>query len=132
MKKTFMTLTLVLGLITFINAQGITNTLGGNTANDKFIVENSDSEAGLVVTGTGNVGIGTTSPSTLLHGRGAQSFYEGLPNYLGVCLAAYQMIILILALKLPQVLIPDIDFWRIVMLDGTYLMMRPIPISSSF
>lgn len=50
--------------MTLINAQGITNTLGGNTSTDKFIVENSDSEAGLVVTGEGRVGIGTTSPWT--------------------------------------------------------------------
>lgn len=66
MKKTFMTFTLILGLITFINAQGITNTLGGTTANDKFIIENSDSEAGLVVTGEGRVGIGTTNPLSKL------------------------------------------------------------------
>ena len=49
-------LLIIFGLVTLINAQGITNTLGGNTAADKFIVENSDSEAGLVVTGEGNVG----------------------------------------------------------------------------
>ncbi|NHZ85240.1 MAG: hypothetical protein GWP19_05095 [Planctomycetia bacterium] len=53
-------------LIGFINAQGITNTLGGNTLADKFIVENSDADAGLVVTGEGNVGIGTTSPLSKL------------------------------------------------------------------
>lgn len=62
-----MTLTLILGLITFINAQGITNTLGGTTANDKFIIENSDSEAGLVVTGEGRVGIGIVAPHSSLH-----------------------------------------------------------------
>ena len=53
-------LLITLGIATFINAQGITMTLGGNTSADKFIVENSDSEAGLVVTGEGKVGIGTS------------------------------------------------------------------------
>ncbi len=52
------------GLMTIINAQGITNTLGGNTESNKFIIENSDSEVGLVVTGEGNVGIGTTEPGS--------------------------------------------------------------------
>lgn len=66
MKKIFTIIILTIGLITFANAQGITNTLGGNTAADKFIVENSDSEAGLVVTGEGNVGIGTTNPLSKL------------------------------------------------------------------
>lgn len=62
-KKILMITVLTIGLI---NAQGITNTLGGNTAAEKFIVENSDSEAGLVVTGEGNVGIGTTNPLSKL------------------------------------------------------------------
>ena len=53
---------IVLGLITITNAQGITNTLGGNTSTDKFIVENSDSKAGLVITGDQNVGIGLANP----------------------------------------------------------------------
>jgi hypothetical protein len=57
---------LTLGLV---NAQGITNTLGGDTADDKFTVENISSEAGLVVTGEGNVGIGVTSPEGTLHSR---------------------------------------------------------------
>ena len=52
-----------MGLVAFTNAQGITNTLGGNTYSDKFIVENSDSQKSLVVTGEGNVGIGTAYPS---------------------------------------------------------------------
>lgn len=64
MKKIFTIIILTIGLITFANAQGITNTLGGNTAADKFIVENSDSEASLVITGEGNVGIGTTGPGS--------------------------------------------------------------------
>lgn len=59
-------LIIFIGLITIINAQGITNTLGGNTAADKFIVENSDVEAGFVVTGEGKVGIGTTNPLSKL------------------------------------------------------------------
>jgi hypothetical protein len=54
---------ILVGMIVFINAQGITNTLGGNTSTDKFIVENSDAEAGLVVDGKGKVGIGVDSPS---------------------------------------------------------------------
>lgn len=61
---------IILGTIAFINAQGITMTLGGNTANDKFVVENSDSEAGLVVTGEGKVGIGNDNPSANLHVNG--------------------------------------------------------------
>lgn len=59
-----------IGLMTIINAQGITNTLGGNTAAEKFIVENSDAEAGLIVTGEGDVGIGTTDPIAKLHING--------------------------------------------------------------
>lgn len=59
-KKIFILIILTIGLI---NAQGITNTLGGNTSADKFIVENSDLEAGLVVTGEGNVGIGDNTPT---------------------------------------------------------------------
>lgn len=66
-KKIFTIIISVIGLITFTYAQGITNTLGGNTATDKFIVENSDSEAGLVVTGERNVGIGTSNPLSKLH-----------------------------------------------------------------
>ena len=66
-KKIFTVIISVIGLITFTYAQGITNTLGGNTATDKFIVENSDLEAGLVVTGERNVGIGTSSPISKLH-----------------------------------------------------------------
>ena len=54
---------ILVGWIASISAQGITNTLGGNTADDKFIVENSDSQESLVVTGEGNVGIGTVYPS---------------------------------------------------------------------
>ena len=57
---------ILLGWIVSINAQGITNTLGGNTSADKFIVENSNSEVGLVVTGEGNLGIGTTTPQVRL------------------------------------------------------------------
>lgn len=62
MKKIVTIIILLVGLITSTSAQGITNTLGGNTANDKFIVENSDLEAGFVVTGEGNVGVGKTDP----------------------------------------------------------------------
>ncbi|MBU0528289.1 hypothetical protein KKF86_00815 [bacterium] len=61
-KKLFKITILTIGLIAYTNAQGITNTLGGNTEEDKFIVENNDAEAGLVVTGNCNVGIGTTEP----------------------------------------------------------------------
>ncbi len=58
---------ILVGWIVSINAQGITNTLGGNTSADKFVVENSDAEAGLVVTGEGMVGIGTNNPTVNLH-----------------------------------------------------------------
>ena len=60
---------ILVGLIVSVNAQGITNTLGGDTADDKFTVENKSSEVGLVVTGEGNVGIGVTSPEGTLHTR---------------------------------------------------------------
>ncbi|NHZ85241.1 MAG: hypothetical protein GWP19_05100 [Planctomycetia bacterium] len=66
MKKIIIISIIVIGLLTVINAQGITNTLGGNTADDKFIVENKDGTDGLVVTGEGNVGIGTFDPDALL------------------------------------------------------------------
>jgi len=65
-KKIFTITILIIGLTAFTNAQGITNTLGGNTSTDKFIVENSDSKVGLVVTGESKVGIGTEYPSALL------------------------------------------------------------------
>jgi len=59
-----------------IFAQGIINTIGGNTVDDKFIVENSDAEAGLVVTGEGKVGVGITNPvSRLSVGGDGSSFY---------------------------------------------------------
>ena len=64
-KNIFTITILTIGFVAFANAQGITNTLGGNTDNDKFIVENSDLEAGLVVTGEGMVGLGTTSPDDI-------------------------------------------------------------------
>ena len=53
---------LTIGLITNANAQGITNTLGGNTANDKFIVENNGGTDLFTVTGDSKVGIGTNTP----------------------------------------------------------------------
>ncbi len=56
-------LLIVLGLIAFTNAQGITNTLGGSTSADKFIVENNSGSQVLTVTGEGNVGIGNNSPT---------------------------------------------------------------------
>lgn len=65
-KKIFTITILIIGLTTFTNAQGITNTLGGNTAAEKFIIKNSDSEVGLVVTGEGKVGIGINDPISTL------------------------------------------------------------------
>lgn len=62
-KKIFKITILTIGLIAFINAQGITNTLGGNTAADKFIVENNSGSQVLTVTGEGNVGIGDNAPT---------------------------------------------------------------------
>ena len=67
MKKIFTIITLTIGFVVSSNAQGITNTLGGNTANDKFLVENSNSEAGLIVTGEGKVGISIPTPHAKLH-----------------------------------------------------------------
>lgn len=64
MKKLF---TISILTLVLINAQGITNILGGNTSADKFVVENSNAETGLVVTGEGNVGMGTSSPLSKLH-----------------------------------------------------------------
>lgn len=58
--------------IASVNAQGITNTLGGITADDKFIVENNNSKVGLVVTGEGNVGIGTLIPLYNMEERGLE------------------------------------------------------------
>ncbi len=72
-KNIFTIVISTIALITITNAQGITMTLGGNTSADKFIVENSDSEAGLVVTGEGNVGIGTTNPVHKLSVVGSNS-----------------------------------------------------------
>ena len=62
---------ILIGLFAFLNAQGITNTLGGSTSADKFLIENSDLEAGLVVTGEGNVGIGNSTPLNKLDVNGA-------------------------------------------------------------
>jgi len=74
MKNILMIMVLTMGLV---NAQGITNTLGGDTANDKFIVENKNSEAGLAVTGEGNVGIGTSTPEVRFH------LFNGTGNFTG-------------------------------------------------
>ncbi len=46
--------------------QNITATLGGNTANENFIVFNSDSLNLLNISGEGNVGIGKSTPTALL------------------------------------------------------------------
>lgn len=70
MKIIMITFIAILNLTDFLNSQGISNTLGGNTSTDKFIVENSNSEAGLVVTGEGKVGIGTTTPTSKLEVAG--------------------------------------------------------------
>ncbi|MBU0528287.1 hypothetical protein KKF86_00805 [bacterium] len=78
---------LSVGLFSFLNAQGITNTLGGNTAEDKFIVENSYSEAGLVVTGEGNVGIGISVPESKLH------IYNGAGGFTGTHMGSIDAII---------------------------------------
>lgn len=88
-KKIFTITILTIALITITNAQGITNTLGGNTSADKFIIENSDSEAGLVVTGESKVGIGTTNPNLKLHVVGNTG--QGTPYFtVGTILALQQ------------------------------------------
>ena len=81
-------LVIIIGLSFSLYAQGITNTLGGNTVNDKFIVENSDSEAGLVITGEGDVGIGTTNPNLKLHVVGNSE--QGTPYFTPGTLIALQ------------------------------------------
>ena len=60
---------IIFGLGVVLNAQNIVNTIGGKSATDKFIVENIDNEAGLIVTGEGKIGIGITDPGGLLHIR---------------------------------------------------------------
>ncbi len=74
---------ILVGMIGAINAQGITNTLGGNTASDKFVIENKNSEAGLVVTGEGNVGIGNVTPSVELHVKGDKEIFRMESTSLG-------------------------------------------------
>ncbi len=75
---------ILFSMVVIINAQGITMTLGGNTADDKFIVENNNSEAGLVVTGEGNVGIGTTNPQFNLHISDYSSIITQNPTKFGI------------------------------------------------
>ena len=52
-----------IGMFAFLHAQGITNTLGGNTASDKFIVENNNGIEILTITGDGNIGINKSNPA---------------------------------------------------------------------
>ena len=54
---------LFLILSSAIYAQGITNTLGGDTTDDKFIINNQSADVGLTVTGEGDVGLKTTNPA---------------------------------------------------------------------
>ncbi len=60
MKKSIFLLCVV--WITTINAQGITNTLGGGSDSDRFIIENSTGGKILTATGHGNVGISVVNP----------------------------------------------------------------------
>lgn len=53
---------IIIGLSAFINAQGITNTLGGNSSTDKFIIENNSGTDLFTITGDAKVGIGTSTP----------------------------------------------------------------------
>ncbi|MBU0528285.1 tail fiber domain-containing protein [bacterium] len=55
------------GLFTFLHAQGITNTLGGNTSNDKFIIKNISGTDIFTIIGWGYVGIGINNPQAKLH-----------------------------------------------------------------
>lgn len=59
-------LLIIFGLIAFANAQGITNTLGGNSATDRFFIENQNRTKILTVTGDSKVGIGKTEPTSAL------------------------------------------------------------------
>lgn len=70
-------LTIIFSFYTLF-AQGITNTIGGKSHNDKFIIENSDSESILVVNGLRNVGIGTTKPFAPLTVVYTDPPYDGL------------------------------------------------------
>jgi len=70
-------ITITIFIYSTLFAQGITNTLGGKTAEDRFIVENSDFETELVVTGEGNVGFGINDPATKFH------LYDGQGNFTG-------------------------------------------------
>jgi len=61
MKKSLITIIIIL-VLTIINAQGITNILGGNSESDKFIIENKNGDNILIATGKGQVSIGNISP----------------------------------------------------------------------
>ncbi|MFC1550181.1 hypothetical protein ACFL46_02695 [Candidatus Neomarinimicrobiota bacterium] len=64
-------------IITFLPAQSITNTLGGNTDVEVFDVEDSDNNTLLRIQGDGKVGIGKTDPDSLLDVAGTTKT-EGL------------------------------------------------------
>jgi len=51
------------GSLALLNAQGITNTLGGGSDSDRFIIENSTGGKILTATGIGNVGISVVNPA---------------------------------------------------------------------
>ncbi len=81
MKNILTIIILTFGLTTITNAQGITNTLGGDTSTDKFVVESHRGTPLLTVTGEGKVGIGITDPNQKLDINGtAQMTGFNLPT----------------------------------------------------
>ena len=60
----------ILLLSSTIYSQGITNTLGGDSSSDKFILKNSSGTDILVATGNGKVGVGISNPIQTLHVSG--------------------------------------------------------------
>ena len=58
-----------------LQAQDITNKLGGNTANDTYDIIDSNDNVLLRVEGTGEVGIGTDTPNAILDVHGTVKLF---------------------------------------------------------
>lgn len=74
MRTIILTITLSFSILF---AQGITNTLGGDTSSDQFIVENNSGTGILTATGDGKVGIGLANPMRILDVDGSISLRTG-------------------------------------------------------